>query len=60
MPASKAKIEYMEKYRKENCRFVPVRFNLKNDEHKKILEWLDSQSSKSDYIRNLILQDMNK
>lgn len=60
MPASKAKIKYIEKYRKENCRFVPIRFDKRKEEHKKMLEWLDSKTSKSEYVRNLILQDMNK
>lgn len=60
MPASKAKMKYMNEYRKENYRYVPIMFDKKNEEHKKMLQWLDSQASKSEYIRSLILKDMNK
>ena len=60
MPASKAKIKYIDKYRKENYRYVPIMFDLKNEEHKKMLEHLDNQKSKSEYIRNLILNDLKK
>lgn len=60
MPASPAKIKYIENYRKENCRYIPIRFDKRKEEHKRILEWLDSKNSKSEYIRNLILKDMNK
>lgn len=60
MPANPAKLKYIEKYRKENCRYIPIRFDKRKTEHQLMLKWLDSKTSKSEYIRNLILKDMNK
>lgn len=60
MPASKNKMKYMNEYRKENYRYIPIMFDKKNELHQKMLAHLDSQPSKSEYIRNLILKDLNK
>ena len=60
MSASESKIKYMNKYRKENYRYVPIMFDKKEELHQKLLAHLDSQPSKSEYVRNLILKDLNK
>ena len=56
MSVSESKVRYMEKYRKANLRYIPIRFRKVEDE--KMLEWLDGKESKSQYIKELILKDM--
>jgi hypothetical protein len=55
--ANEKQIKYMDDYRKKNIRYIPVRF--RNVEDKEMLEWLDSKASKTAYIKDLILKDMN-
>ena len=55
--ANEKQIKYMDDYRKKNIRYIPVRF--RNVEDKEMLEWLDSKVSKTAYIKDLILKDMN-
>lgn len=51
---SEAKI----KYDRENTKQILLKFNIKNDED--ILKWLDQQSSKQGYIKELIRSDIAK
>ena len=48
----------IEKYRKKSCKIVQLRFFKKRD--KDVIEKLDSVENKTDYIRQLILNDINK
>ena len=55
---SNAQMKYMDKYRKEHLRYIPIRFRIVED--KEILEWLDAKESKTAYIKKLILDDIEK
>lgn len=60
MPASKAKIKYIDKYRKANLKRQTVTFNTKNNIDNQMLAFLDKQPSKNKFIKDLILKEMNK
>ena len=47
-----------ERWRKANTKIVTVRFRLEED--KNVLEKLDSVANKTDYIRNLIINDIKQ
>lgn len=47
-----------ENWRKAHTRIINVRFNTETD--KAVLDKLASVSNKADYIRKLILEDINK
>lgn len=55
---SQKQIKYMDDYRKKYIRYISVRLRLVED--KKIIDWLDSKTSKTSYIKNLILKDMKE
>lgn len=46
------------KWKKANTRCINVRFNLERD--KEVLDHIDKQPNKADYIRRLILEDIKK
>ena len=54
--AYKNKLAYIKSYNKRTFRQIILRFNQTTD--KKILDHLDRQKSKTDYIRQLIVRDM--
>lgn len=60
MPASKAKIKYIDKYRKENLKRCTITFNTKNELDREMLFFLDKQPSKNKFMKDLILKEMNK
>lgn len=47
-----------QKYQKEKCRKITLLLNKRIDED--ILVWLDSQSNKSGYLKDLIRADMER
>lgn len=55
--AKKAAESQRNVWKKTNTRCINVRYNLIND--KEILDKLDSVDNKADYIRKLILNDIN-
>ena len=52
------KSEYDQQYTKANCKRVMLSFNKSNDAQ--ILDMLDQQGNKTEYIRNLIQKDIKK
>ena len=55
----KNKIAYDTEYNRQNIRMKHVMFNMRIPEEVELLEWLESQKSKSAYIKGLIRADMN-
>ena len=47
-----------ENWRRANTKIINIR--LRNDEDKEVIAKLDSVPNKADYIRQLILKDINK
>ena len=47
-----------QKYRRENCKKITLELNKRIDED--ILTWLDSQTNKQGYLKDLIRADMEK
>lgn len=54
----KLKEQHKKEWRAKNTKIINVRFRVLED--KDVLEHLDKQSNKTDYIRKLILNDLNK
>lgn len=52
------KNQHEQEWRSKNTKLITIRLNLSSD--KDIIERLDNVGNKTDYIRNLIKQDMNK
>lgn len=52
----KSRIKATNKYNKKTYYNVSIR--VRKDTQKDIIEWLDAQKSKNDYIINLIKKDM--
>lgn len=50
--------KYAADYEKTNCRRIALKLNVEHD--KAILDKLDSQKNKQGYIKQLILNDINK
>lgn len=50
--------KYINNWIKENMRCY--RFNLNNVKDKELIEFLDNMKNRTEYIRNLIKEDMNK
>lgn len=46
------------KYIKENCKMVRLTCNLNDDNDNRIIEHLSLKKNRTDYIRNLILNDI--
>lgn len=47
----------MERWRKANTKIISIRFRIVED--KQVLEKLSIVANKTDYVRNLILKDIN-
>lgn len=58
MPATEAKKRAIKKWMNKNVQFIKINFNKTKD--KEMIEWLESQPSKSAYIKKLIQEDMKK
>ena len=56
--ASAARLRATKKYEKKNVRQICLKYVIKNN--KEILEKLNSVPSKADYVRQLILQDLER
>lgn len=56
--ASEARLRATKKYEKANIRQYLLKFHKTHDAE--IIEKLDSQESKNNYIRQLILQDLER
>lgn len=54
--STKAEIEAINRYNKENTRIIPLRLNLKNDMD--IMNKLEQVPSKMGYIKDLIRKDI--
>lgn len=50
--------ETKKKYDRDNTKLIQLKFNIRTDED--ILTWLDNQSSKQGYIKQLIRNDLDK
>lgn len=56
--ASKAQIDAIAKYNRNNTRPITIRFNKKNDA--KMLEYLDSLDNKAGTIKRLISEEIER
>lgn len=54
--AYKNKLKYIREFNKTKSKQYTFSFNKEND--KELVEWLDSKENKTDYVRQLILNDM--
>lgn len=50
--------KYVNEYQKQNIKTVPFRLNINTEAD--ILEWLDQQPNKRQYIISLIREDISK
>ena len=50
--------KYVNEYQKQNIKTVPFRLNINTEAD--ILEWLDRQENKRQYIISLIREDISK
>ena len=51
-------MEYLNKYEKENLRQIRLKINRKTEPE--MLEWIEKQENIQGYIKQLILEDMEK
>ena len=51
-------VEYMKNYEKENLRQIRLKINRKTEPE--LLEWIEKQDNIQGYIKNLILEDMDR
>ena len=56
--ATEAQRRAGDKYQREQIKTVGFRFHVKRDAD--ILEWLESVENKTEYVRQLIRQDMER
>lgn len=50
--------DYINRWVKENCKSVNVRFNVKKQGDKELFERLQKQPNKTEYIKALIMRDI--
>ena len=56
--ATEAQKRATNKYNKSNTKMIAIRFNLNNENDIKVLKKLDEVENKTNYIRELILKDI--
>lgn len=58
MTATEAEKRAIKKWMNKNIHYIKINFNKVKD--KEMIEWLETKSSKSAYIKKLIEEDMKK
>lgn len=54
----KAVLQSQYKWKKKNNKIISVRFNIESD--KEVLDQINKQKNKADYIRKLVLKDIEE
>lgn len=54
----KAALQSQYKWKKKNNKIISVRFNIESD--KEVLDQINKQKNKADYIRKLVLKDIEE
>lgn len=60
MATSEAQKRATAKYNREHSKYISLKFNTNSEEDAKILKHLSGIPSRQKYLKELILQDMNK